>query len=73
MTETLLSGTVNSDKMVFSLKEVAAVIGCSKQHVSNVIAGRVSGLPPLPHVPIGRRIFVRRGALERWLEAIERQ
>ena len=56
---------------VLTLNEVAGMLRCSKTHVCNVIAGRVASLPPLPHMSLGRRILVRRIALEQWLESLE--
>jgi radical SAM superfamily enzyme YgiQ (UPF0313 family) len=56
---------------ILTLLEVAAILRCSKAHVCNVIGGRVASLPPLPHMSLGRRILVRRIALEQWLERLE--
>jgi len=56
---------------VLTLTELARVLRCSKAHVCNVIGGRVLSLPPLPHMSLGRRILVRRIALEQWLEGLE--
>lgn len=56
---------------VLTLREVAGILRCSKAHVCNVIGGKVSSLPPLPHLSLGRRILVRRIALEHWLESLE--
>jgi excisionase family DNA binding protein len=57
---------------VLTLKEVAQRLRCSKAHLSNVIAGKVLNLPPLPVVRIGRRLLVRDESLSRWLAAVER-
>ena len=57
---------------VLTLNEAAAVLRCSKGHLSNVLAGRVKGLPPLPRITIGRRTLIRREALGAWLESVER-
>ena len=48
--------------------KTAAFLGCSKAHVQNLIRGRVSGLPALPYVPLGRRKMIRPASLEEWLE-----
>ena len=57
-------------KAVLTITEVAQVLRCSKTHVSNLLHGRVCGLPPLTHLALGRRKLVRREWLELWLEAI---
>jgi hypothetical protein len=50
------------------MKQTAAFLRISKAHLSNVIAGKVPGLPALKHVRVGRRILIKREADE-WLEA----
>lgn len=57
---------------VLTLTDVAVALRCSKAHVSNVLAGRVHGVPALPHIAIGRRKLVRREWLEAWIEASKR-
>jgi excisionase family DNA binding protein len=56
---------------VLTLSEAAVLLRCSKAHMSNVVNGRVQGLPHLPHISLGRRVLIRRIALERWLESLE--
>ncbi len=53
---------------LLTLGAVAELLHCSKAHVSNVIAGRVPGCPPIPAVSLGRRKLVRREALRSWIE-----
>jgi excisionase family DNA binding protein len=53
---------------VMTLKEAAVYLRVSKAHLSNVINGRVRGVPPLRHAPIGRRILIRREWADEWLE-----
>jgi hypothetical protein len=53
---------------LLSLAAVAELLHCSKAHVSNVIAGRVAGCPPIPAVCLGRRKLVRRESLIAWIE-----
>jgi len=57
---------------VLTLREAAAVLRCSKAHLSNIINRKVPGLPDLPVVRIGRRTLIRRDALDRWLLSVER-
>jgi hypothetical protein len=54
---------------ILTLKQTAAYLQISKAHLSNVIAGKVSGVPPLRHVRAGRRILIRREWADDWLEA----
>jgi excisionase family DNA binding protein len=53
---------------LLTLTSVAELLHCSKAHISNVIAGRVPGCPPIPAVRLGRRKLVRREALRAWIE-----
>lgn len=57
-----------ADFDLLTLSEVAALLHCSKAHVSNVIAGRVTGCAPIPAVHLGRRMLVRRESLLAWIE-----
>ena len=52
-----------------TINDVAAILRCSKTHVSDVLAGKVAGLPLLTHIAMGRRKLVRREWLEQWMEA----
>jgi excisionase family DNA binding protein len=56
---------------LLTLREVAALLHCSRTHVSNVLAGRVRGCAPIPSVRLGRRMLIRREALLRWVEQNE--
>jgi hypothetical protein len=57
---------------ILTLQEVAADLRCSKSQVSNLVKGRIQGVPPLPSIPLGRRLLVRRRALEDWKRQSER-
>lgn len=57
---------------MLTVAEVAAELRCSKAHVHNAINGRLTGVTPLPAIPMGRRKLVRRSSLERWKRANER-
>jgi len=54
---------------VLTVKEVAAILRCSKAHVHNALHGKVPGLPKLTHLTAGRRKLVRRDWLDQWLES----
>jgi hypothetical protein len=53
---------------LLTLNDVAALLHCSKAHVSNVLAGKVSNCVPIPVVQLGRRRLVRRSSLMHWIE-----
>ena len=54
-----------------TLAEVAKELHCSKAHVSNIVRGRVSSVPPLPVVRLGRRVLVRRASFVEWMSSLE--
>jgi excisionase family DNA binding protein len=56
---------------VLTVNEVAAELRCSKAHVYNVINGKVRGVSTVPVIPMGRRVLIRRSALERWKQENE--
>ena len=49
---------------VLNLAEAAAFVRCLRAHLCNVIHHKVSGVPHLPIVRIGRRVIFRREPLE---------
>jgi excisionase family DNA binding protein len=54
---------------ILTIKEVAAELRCSKTHVQHAISGKLTGVPRLTHVSMGRRKLIRREWLNQWLEA----
>jgi excisionase family DNA binding protein len=54
---------------VLTLQQAATYLSISKAHLSNLIAARVPGVPPLHHARIGRRILIRQAWLDEWLDA----
>jgi hypothetical protein len=54
---------------ILTIPEVAGILRCSRNHVSNVINGKVPGVPVLPHFIMGRRKLVRREWLSEWLQS----
>jgi hypothetical protein len=56
---------------LLTLAEVAKLLHCSKAHICNAVAGRLTGCPPIPAVSLGRRKLVRRAALLSWIERNE--
>jgi hypothetical protein len=58
----------NGHSQVMTLKQSAEYLRISKAHLSNVINGKVAGVPPLRHAQIGRRILITRRWADEWLE-----
>jgi excisionase family DNA binding protein len=58
-------------KEILNVKGAARILGCSISHVSNILNGKVDGVPPIPHVRAGRLRLIRREALMRWFEQQE--
>jgi hypothetical protein len=56
------------DGAILTIDDVAAILRCSKAHVSNILNGKIPKTPALTHVSIGRRKLVRREWLEQWME-----
>jgi hypothetical protein len=56
---------------ILTLKEAAVVLRCSKAHLCNVLNGKVSGVPSIAHLVVGRRKLIRRTSLLRWMETVE--
>ena len=56
-------------KDILNVAEVAEILRCSRNHVSNVLNGRVPGVPVMPHFTMGRRKLVRREWLIEWLQS----
>ena len=63
---------MSSQTQVLTIAEVAADLRCSKAHVYNLIAGKVSDVGPIPVIAIGRRKLVLRGTLEEWKQKSQR-
>jgi hypothetical protein len=62
-----------TDHCILTINDVAAILRCSKTHVSHVLAGRIPGIPRLSHLAMGRRKLVRREWLDQWMETNKRQ
>jgi len=54
---------------VMTLKQAAAYLQVSKAHLSNVIGGKVPGVPTLRCFRVGRRILFKREWVDEWMEA----
>jgi excisionase family DNA binding protein len=62
---------MHTEKEILDVNGAAQVLGCSAAHVSNILNGKVDGVPPIPHVRAGRLRLIRREALMRWIEEQE--
>ena len=51
----------------------SAFVRCSKAHFCNIANGKISGLPPLKRIRIGRRVLFVRDSLQEWLRQVEAQ
>lgn len=58
---------------VLTMEEVAERLRCSKTHVSRLMRGRVSGVPTLTHMAMGRRKVVCREWLDNWMNEYKQQ
>ena len=48
---------VLKDNHILTINDVAAILRCSKTHVSHVLAGKIPGIPRLTHIAMGRFIL----------------
>ena len=52
---------------ILDIKAAANYLGVSRSHMSHILAGKVPGVPAIPHVRAGRRALIRRAVIDRWL------
>jgi hypothetical protein len=64
-------GKNRQENEILDVQGVAEFLHCSKSHVSNILHGKVTNVPPIPHVPAGRRKLIRLEALVEWFKAQE--
>ena len=57
----------NLHREILDINAVADYLGVSRSHLSHLLAGKVPGVPPIPHVRAGRRALIRRAVIDRWL------
>ena len=64
----MISGTrVLGHREIMDIKAAADYLGVSRSHLSHILAGKVAGVPAIPHVRAGRRALIRRVVIDRWL------
>ncbi len=61
----------NESTPVMTLTQAAAYLRVSKAHLSNVINGKVPGVPPVRSFRMGRRILIKREWVDEWLETAD--
>ena len=52
---------------ILDIKAAANYLGVSRSHLSHMLAGKIPGLPAIPHVRAGRRALIRRAVIDDWL------
>lgn len=60
----------NRTPEVMTLREAARYARVSTAHLSNVINGKVDGVPGLRHARVGRRVVIRREWADSWLDEL---
>jgi len=63
----------NEQSQVLTLEQTAVYLRISKAHLSNLITGKVAGVPALRHARAGRRILIRREWADQWLESASQE
>ena len=56
---------------IMDIKTAANYLGVSRSHLSHILAGKVPGVPVIPHIRAGRRALIRRAVIDRWLSEQE--
>ena len=56
---------------VMTLTQAAAYLRVSKAHLSNVINGKVPGVPRVRSFRMGRRILIKRKWVDEWMESAD--
>ena len=57
------STQVFTDREIMDIKAAANYLGVSLSHLSHILAGKVAGVPAIPHVRAGRRALIRRAVI----------
>ena len=58
---------------ILDMKTAATYLGVSRSHLSHMLAGKVPGIPAIPHVRAGRRALIRRAVIDEWMLKQERE
>ena len=60
----------NERSTVMTLKQAAEYLRISKAHLSNILRGKVLGVPPLRCAHVGRRTLIKLAWADEWLEEL---
>lgn len=52
------------NREIMDIKAAANYLGVSRSHLSHILAGKVAGVPAIPHVRAGRRALIRRVVID---------
>jgi excisionase family DNA binding protein len=55
------------NREIMDIKAAANYLGVSRPHLLHILAGKVAGVPAIPHVRAGRRVLIRRVLIDQWL------
>jgi len=61
------AGQAISQREIMDIKAAATYLGVSRSHLSHILAGKVPGVPAIPHVRAGRRALIRRAVIDQWI------
>ena len=64
---------MQTESSVMNLRQAAAYLQVSRAHLSNVIQGKVFGVPPVRCFRVGRRVLIKREWIDEWLETADHQ
>jgi excisionase family DNA binding protein len=68
-----LGDNAMNERPLLTIAEVAALLRCSKAHVSKLVNGHVPGTARLTAIHLGRRVLIRRETLDEWLLLLDKQ
>jgi hypothetical protein len=57
----------SADREIMDIKAAANYLGVSRSHLSHILAGKIPGVPAIPHVRAGRRALIRRAVIDLWI------
>jgi excisionase family DNA binding protein len=66
------SSPASQSREILDIRAAANYLGVSRSHLSHILAGKIPGVPAIPHVRAGRRALIRRTVIDRWLLEQER-
>ena len=60
-------GQAFGHREIMDIRAAANYLGVSRSHLSHILAGKVPGVPAIPHVRAGRRALIRRTVIDQWI------